>query len=145
MLAGGAPMLAIGAGWAIYVEIFLHRSVAADGSVVGLVPVQNQDDGQMNYAPTFTFTAADGKLYTLTSGTASNPPGFTVGQPVKVLYIKGDPSGAKLDTFWQLWFIPVVFESLGVVFTGMGLLFLRHLRRRRPIQVAASIHSVLNR
>ena len=96
MLGTGISFFVVSLGMGLYTCIFVHRCVVADGTVVRINPVQDTENDTVNYAPVFTFTATDGQAYTLTSGVASNPPGFVVGQQVKILYIKNDPSGARL-------------------------------------------------
>jgi hypothetical protein len=123
----GVGTLAVGLAIAVYTSIWLQRSVLARGTVMELVP-QDGDD-TINYATRFEFKSQDGKLYTVTSGVATNPPGFKVGEDVRVRYLSNDPASAKLSYFWQLWFVPVLCAGLGVFFTGAGYLLLRYERR----------------
>ncbi len=129
-LAGGLCSLTVALGFGFYTGGFLARSVAAKGTIVSLEPVPDEENDTVNYAPVFAFTAADGHAYTVRSGTATNPPGFVVGEDVRVLYVKSDPEGAKLASFWQLWFVTVLLAGLGTLFTGAGYGILRYERRR---------------
>jgi hypothetical protein len=145
-LLGGLGAIAVGLGFGIYNIVFLSRSVSAMGTVERLTPVVDQDDGTINYAPVFTFTAQDGHLYTVTEALASNPPGFTVGQVVRVLYLKTNPAGAKLGYFWELWFDTILCAGLGLFLTGAGYLLLRYEpKRQRLAALAARASAVTSR
>ena len=135
-LAGGVGMLLAGCGFVVFQSIWLARSVPSRGTIVELIPVEDQEQNTTNYAPRFTFSGDDGRMHTVTSDTASNPPAFQVGEQVRVRYIRGNPSSAKLDYFWQLWFIPIVFGCLGVLFTPAGYLLLRRERQRLSLPMS---------
>lgn len=90
--------------------------------------VDKQKD-TVNYAPTFTFKAIDGRDYSVTSDVASNPPSFEVGEEVRIVYIKSNPGSAKIDSFWQLWLVETVLGFLGIFFAGAGYLLLRYEKR----------------
>ena len=83
----------------------------------------------VNSAPTFTFKAVNGAAYSVTSGVASNPPSFEVGERVRIRYIRSNPKSAEIDSFWQLWFVAVVCSGLGIFFAGAGYLLFRYERR----------------
>jgi hypothetical protein len=84
------------------------------------------------YTPVFAFTAKDGHTYTVASATGSNSPPFTPGQQVPVRYNPGEPTAAKIATVAQLWRMPLVFGSAGVMFSLIGWLLLRSERQRNP-------------
>jgi hypothetical protein len=143
-LFAGLVILAVGLGFGIYNLVFLNRSVPATGTIESLAPVMNQEDGSLNYAPVFTFMAQDGHSYTVKAGVASNPPGFTVGQVVNVRYVRTDPTGAKLDSFWQLWFMTIVFAGLGLFFSGAGYLLLRYERKQKQHEASVVTESAVS-
>lgn len=145
-LVVGLAAIAVALGSGIYNLVFLCRIGSATGTIKSLAPVVNQGDGALNYLPVFTFTAQDGHSYTVTADVAANPPEFTVGQAVRVLYIRTDPAGAKLGSFWQLWFVTIVCAGLGLFFVGTGYLLLRYERRRQqPWGTAARESAVSSR
>ena len=131
-LGGGIACLLLSVGFSIYTRIFISNAERSSGTILRLVPIADKEDGAVNYAPVFTFAADDGKIYTITSDTSTNPPEFEVGQSVPVLYSKGNPAGAKLSSFGQLWIDTVVSASLGAVFTTLGGFFVwTELRSKR--------------
>jgi hypothetical protein len=135
-LAGGIGTLLTGCGLIVFQSIWLARSVPGHGTIVEVIPVRDQEQNTTNYAPRFRFNADDGHTYTATSSVATNPPGFELGQRVRVRYMRTNPSSAKLDYFGQLWFPSVVFGAGGILFTTFGYLLLR-LERRRSSQLVS--------
>jgi hypothetical protein len=128
-------LLLVGLGFAIYTTYFIRSSAVADGKVLSLRETVKHSDNpnqsdSITYAPVFTFKAADGASYTISSDTGSLPAGFAVGEIVHVLYLPSNPSGARIDSFEQLWIFPLIFGLLGLGVTAAGLLLL-HLERRR--------------
>jgi hypothetical protein len=125
----GLATIAAACGFGAYTSVWFYRSASIEGTIVGLSVVSNQEDSTINYAPSFTFKAEDGRTYTVMSSVATNPPGFEVGQTVRVLYLRTDPASAKLNSFWQIWFVTMLCAGLGAFFTGAGYLLLRYERR----------------
>lgn len=137
LLFGGICLCLIGLGFGTYTSIFLIQSVSAKGVIVDLDEIPDAENGNVNYAPVFTFTAEDGQTYTVRSRVASNPPSFSKGQQVKVLYRRSSPGAAKLGYFGQLWFVTLVFVGLGAAFGIPGfLLLLRERKRNMPVAKA---------
>jgi hypothetical protein len=79
-------------------------------------------DGDLNYYPRLVFLTKDGNSVSVRSSTGTNPPYFSEGQEVTVIYDRSKPADARIDTFTQLWFLQLV---LG--FIGLGYLFLSWL------------------
>ena len=130
----GPMLLAISLIWALYTESFLHRSVATTGTIVRNVLVQERradDSVTSTYAPVFSFSANDGRTYTVTSSSSSSPPEFAVGQQVRVLYVPDNPATAKIDSVLQLWMMPMVLVFLGIICSLVGYGLLLFLRRRK--------------
>jgi hypothetical protein len=100
---------------ALHTRAWVQASTDAQGQVIALSPVVDQEGGQTNYAPIFRFTARDGQMYTITSNTSSNPPAFQVGERVSVLYQSDQPQHARINRFLQLWLLPLVFAILAFV------------------------------
>jgi hypothetical protein len=146
-LGAGPALLLVALGFAIYTAHFIHSSAVAEGKVLSLREVVRHSDDvdqheSITYAPVFTFKTADGASYTVSSDTGSSPAGFTVGDTVRVLYSPSNPSAARIDTFAQLWFTPMVFGCLGVGAIAAGLLLLDLERRRSRREQAQGLASV---
>lgn len=108
---------------------FIARSVVTQGTVTALSEVSS-DDGHPLYAPEYSFTAADGRLYRRVSRSASNPPAFAVGQAIPVRYDKTNPSSNNVDSFFSLWGFSVLGTLGACIFGSLGVL-MRKARRRR--------------
>jgi hypothetical protein len=131
-LAAGPVFIALAIGFGIHTSSFLHHSIAADGTIVSLRTVKDDKDGTTTYAPIFTFLAANGQTYTVSSDSGSNPPSFAPGKHVRVLYEAGNPIGAEIDSFWQVWVFPVVFAIIGLIATVMGHALYRYEKPKSP-------------
>jgi len=118
-----------GCGIGVYTSVWLCKSAATEGTIVNLSPVFDEENDTTNFAPYFSFKAADGHTYTVQSNVATNPPGFEVGESVRVLYLRTDPTSAKLGSFWQIWLVTVLCVGLGAFFAGVGYLLLRYERK----------------
>ena len=138
LLVGGLGTLTVGVGIAVYTSVFLLRSVATKGTVVRLLPVEDNEAGTINYAPVFSFTSEDGQNHTIRSGVTSDPPEFDEGEVVRVLYIRSNPTGAKIGSFLQLWFAAIIFSGLGMFFSVLGYLLFRNERKRKQRVLASA-------
>lgn len=132
----GLLFLLVAAGTTVSTERFLSKCLPAQGTVTALRTVVDAKTHSETYAPVFTFTTKKGQSYTIHSGSSSNPPGFTVGETVRVLYDPEKPTDARIDTLWQIWVFPIVFSILGgpLTLAGLTLLILGRSQKRREQQ-----------
>jgi hypothetical protein len=135
-IAGGVGLSVVAIGLSIHTALYLRTAQSASGTVVQL-RTMNNDDGVF-YAPVFSFVAADGTAYTISSNTGSNPPDFRIGERVNVLYEKSNPENAKINSVRQLWLIEIVFGIMGPVLALAGFVVLR-IDRRCGAQAAAAM------
>jgi hypothetical protein len=131
----------------LVVAIFTVRSelafravaISAPGTVVDLEPTSGSRGGT-TYKPVFEFTDRDDHLHRVTGSVASSPPSFKRGEAVRVLYQPENPDQAHLDSFMDTWFLPLIFGTLGTVFTSIagGCLIYGLRRRTRRTSLIAS-------
>jgi hypothetical protein len=121
----------------------IRNGVTSQAIVVRLEARHGRKSGT-TYAPVFTFMTEDGRPYTMTSRTASNPPSFRVGDVATVFYPKGKPQAAKLDSFFDLWFPDLIIAFFGVVITLIGLASIFSRRRRRQTLAQSAINAAIN-
>jgi Protein of unknown function (DUF3592) len=95
---------------------FIRRSVEVDGEVIQLERSQDRDRYGYTYAPVFTFTAMDGSMHTVTSDVGSSPPGFSIGDSVRVRYDPANPENARIHSFVQIWGSPILSGVIAVCF-----------------------------
>jgi hypothetical protein len=131
-LFAGTCGIVVGLASGTYTTWFLAHSSAAQGTVVSIRAVHNDQENSVLYTPVFTFTARDGQTYTVASDTGSNTSSFAPGQQVPVRYNVSQPTTAKIATLGQLWRSPLVFGSTGVILTALGWLLLLSERRQNP-------------
>jgi hypothetical protein len=121
---------------AFNVDRFLNEAEHATGTVVAFSEKHDTERNSINYAPVFTFKIEAGRTQSVTSSVATNPPSFAVGDQVRILYRRSDPSGARIDSFWQLWFWPVFLSGFGLVNGLVGTIFFFSARRKLRKQAA---------
>lgn len=125
----GAGLLAGGLFWAQQVRSFIAEASRADGTVVELAPSRSSD-GATSWRPVVRFVAADGNAVQFSSSTSSNPPSYSRGEKVVVLYRAGTPQDAAISGFFSLWLGPLILGGMGAVFLGIGggMLLVGHSR-----------------
>jgi len=97
---------------------FLTSAVEAEGVVIDLVRKRSSDS--TTYAPTVRFTTANGTMIEFTSSTSSNPPSYSRGEQVAILYLPAQPDEAKIDSFSSLWGGTIILAGIGGVFFLIG-------------------------
>lgn len=118
--AVGLIMLTAAAFFYIDTQHFLSSADSADGTVIRLQRKWSSDDSPV-YNPVVHFYTANGKAIEFTSSVGSNPPSFSTGERVEVLYLANAPYNAKINTFATLWLGTIIFSVLGCIFSLVGL------------------------
>jgi len=127
-LLPGLGLLA-GAGFAAWQEIDFRRgAVEVEGRIVAM-RATSDSDGDRVWTPVFAFKLPDGREVRVAGSYASSPPCCRVGDAVRVRYDPAHPERAAMEGFMSSWFLATLLGGLGVVFTGVGLLLRRLLRR----------------
>jgi hypothetical protein len=117
-----------------------RNGVRVIGTVDALSEVHDDQQRSTTYAPVFSFTTQDGRTHSIVSHISSSTANYAVGDHVPVLYRRGDPSSARIDSFVQLWFWPMFLAGFGCV-GGLGscvLLFFAALNARKQSGLAAT-------
>jgi len=112
---------------------FIARAESARGTVVEMA---GDRDG---YAPVVKFRTAKGRERSFEEAGRSNPPSYAVGERVQVLYDPKHPDDARIDSFSDLWALPMILGGMGVLFAGIGggvMLFGMSGRRRKEYLLA---------
>jgi len=110
---------------------FLEEATTADGTVVDFVRSRSSDS--TTYAPVIHFIDRKGEKIEFTSSTSSNPPSYTKGEKVEVLYLPAQPQKAKINGFFALWGGVVILGGMGSVFLliATGIILFLNLKGRR--------------
>lgn len=103
-------------------QSFLSDSMQAQGEVIDLVSGSSgSSSSSRSMYPVVRFESSNGQVVTFQGSVGSSPPDFHVGEVVKVRHRTGNPHDARIESFVQLWLLPVVFGGLGVIFSGIGI------------------------
>ena len=97
----------------------IATAARADGTVIDLIVSRDSDDGDVYY-PRVRFVTPAGESVEFTGSFGSNPAGFDIGETVEVLYDAGNPNAARINTFFQLWFVPIMLTGMGLIFGAIG-------------------------
>lgn len=120
----GIAMLIGAVFWCLSVRSFIAEAQRAEGTVVDLVQSRssssNSSSSSSTYRPVVQFRDARGAQIEFTSSSGSNPPSYSVGERVTVLYRASEPNRASIDGFFSLWGGPVIVGALGTVFLLVG-------------------------
>lgn len=110
---------------------FLAQATKAEGTVVDLV--QSKSSNSTTYRPVVHFINQDGQKIEFMSTAGSNPPSYSKGQKVEVLYRPTEPQNAKINGFFSLWGGSAILGGLGGVFflIGSGIILASLLKSRK--------------
>jgi uncharacterized protein DUF3592 len=121
LLPLGAIILAVvGIWYALASWGFYSKGVKVQGTVVRLA--ESSDSDGVAYSPVYSYTV-DGQQYEYESVNSSNPPSYSVGDIVTLLYDQ-----ACQNSFWELWLLPVILCPVAVfmMVLSIGIPFLVH-------------------
>src|SRR5713226_4856670 len=109
---------------------FLAQATKTDGTVVDLE--QSRSNDSTTYKPVVNFIDQKGETIKFTSSSGSNPPSYSKGEKVEVLYLAAEPQKAKINGFFSLWGGPIILGGMGGVFflIGTGMILLIMLKGR---------------
>ncbi len=111
--------------WGVYSASISWRLETTGETTTGIVTrLDEQSDaegGCCTYVPVIEFEA-NGKTYSFSGDTASDPPQFEINEKVSVLYDPLDPQIAQINKWSQRWLFPIliipamIFASILVTF-----------------------------
>ncbi len=102
---------------------FLGEAVKGEGEVIELVAKRSTDSNNhtsYTYAPRVRFRSGGGHEFEFTASISSNPPSYSVGEIVPLLYQPGDPQKARIDSFFSLWGGALITGVVGLFFFAIG-------------------------
>lgn len=116
-------------------EAFIEHSWVANGIVVELV--QSRSSDSITYKPIIEFETGSGERIEFVSTTSSNPPSYSTGESVEVIYQQDAPNKAKINSFLYLWLGPLMLAGLGGVFftTGFSLVLYTRTKHLKTAQL----------
>ena len=66
------------------------------------------------YYPVLSFKDKANAQHTFTSRHGRNPPAYTTGDSVSILYDSENPQKARINSFVDLWLFPILGGSMGI-------------------------------
>ncbi len=140
-IIGGFFALLVGLGmlwgtWALSQSTLKFKAdgVKVEGTVIDFETERSTTDGKTKtmYKPVVQYTTTEGQTLTFTTSSSSSSPSYDRGEKVKVLYSKITPERARLDSFMENWFGPLILGFFGVIVTLLGwFLFFGGIRNRK--------------
>lgn len=114
----GLGMLVAAFFWYSSSATFLEKAITTEGTVIDLVV--NRSSDSRTYSPVIEFLDQKGKSIEFESRTGSNPPDYSRGERVEVLYVPAEPRQAKINGFFSLWGGVLIVGGLGTIFFLVG-------------------------
>lgn len=116
---------------------FVAESVKTEGIVVGLE--RSRSSNSTTYRPRVQFTTQERRSIEFESSYSSNPPAYSEGEHVEVLYRRSDPRDARIVGFFSLYGAETIVGSLGSVFflIGAGIMLAGILQARKDAYLRA--------
>jgi len=115
----GLALLAGTVWWAVSTRSFVARAAVAQGTVVALAPSSGSKNSTV-YHPVVDYVLPGGQMVEIRSSSGSNPPAYSVGEKVEVLYLPDRPREGRIRGVFSLWGGPLILGGLGLVFSGIG-------------------------
>lgn len=82
---------------------------------------RSSSGSKLMYAPVVSFKSKSGSYYRFESSGKSNPPSYSVGETVEVIYDPTNPYDASINGFFSLWFLSIMLGIFAVIFLCIGL------------------------
>lgn len=82
-----------------------------------------------SYYPVVRYTA-EGVAHAIIGRSGSNPPAYSIGEKVQVIYPPGQPQAGRLNNFMDMWMLPLFPGGIGLVLV-LATLGTRIVARRR--------------
>lgn len=124
VMAGmGTLFSVIGVMNALDTRSFIDSSIQTQGTVIDVVRRSSRDsDGHISsaYYPVVKFTSASGEETIFESNTGTNPPSYSRGQSINILYNPQQPNAARENSWFTLWGFPAIFGGIGSIFVVIG-------------------------
>lgn len=116
----GVVLILAGIAWILRNRSFMEGASDARGRVTGFEEHRNIDSGSHTYSAYVEFMGPTGSPVTFRDPTATNPPGFEVGEEVPVKYDRNDPSKARIAKGARMNLFPAILIAAGLLFASIG-------------------------
>ncbi len=132
LLIGGMAMLLTGIWYLAEAATFLEDTERTHGTVIALERKKNVKGFDQDH-PVVRFTSpATGETVEFTSRFGIWPSPFAISDRVEVAYDPANPQRARVNSFWTIWFLPLLLVAFGLAcgIAGFHTLRTRTANRR---------------
>lgn len=123
-LVAGSVLTFLALVFLVRTAVFLSDAVRVEASVIKNETTYS-DEGNPLYQPTFFFRDGQGSGHTVRLHYSSSEYGYNEDDRVSVLYDPDDPQTIRIDSFFGIWLLTVVFGFIGICFLVTSLVALR--------------------
>ena len=116
----GAVMIGLAIIFFSRTRRFLRTAVEATGTILELRESSGSEGGTV-YSAVVEFQTADGRSIRWEESMASNPPAGQPGEQLVMKYDPANPQKARIAKATRMWFMPMLFGGLGLLFLGLGV------------------------
>lgn len=108
---------------------FLEKAIRADGVIVKNLERKDVDVDteshrkSVTYFPVIHFVTPKGERIEFNSLVGSNPPRYSVGQKISVLYFPDNPYEARINDSFSIWGFTAIVGVIGGAFFIFGIAF----------------------
>ena len=111
----GVLLVALALAFAYPSWQLLRHAERASGTVVGL-PGGSSSSNTRRIEVEY---AVGDDIYMITSSVASSPPALRMGEEVTVLYDPANPADGTMESFLELWFVPMLLGIFALADLGV--------------------------
>ena len=119
-IAVGAVFIGLGIFFFIRTRRFLRTAVETAGTIVELRESSGSQGGTV-YSAVVEFQTTDGRSIRWEESMASNPPAGQPGEQLVMKYDPANPNKARIAKATRMWFMPMLFGGLGLLFFVIGV------------------------
>ena len=138
----GAVLVSAAVTWCVSINHFRNQAIVMQGKVIAFTkslsenrtsPGSRPRSTTPTYAPVVRFITEDGRSIEFTSKAGTNPPRYSEGETVEVLYSSSSPEKARINDFSSLWMGPFIVGGPGIVLLllGAGIIIIPGLKGRK--------------
>lgn len=125
---------------------FRATALRTEGEVIGFATSRGSKGGTM-YAPQVRFQVpapegGAGASVEIHGRVSSSSRSYDVGDRVYVYYAPEHPEDARIDSFMEQWFFPLIFGFFGLVFGGIATGFIVAEWRQRRLYAWLATHGM---
>lgn len=118
-LGVGVPMLLVAVYLFVRTRRFLETAADTTGVIVDLIASRSSEGGT-TYKAVVDFQTADGRMIRWTETMSSSPAAGQPGDQLPMKYDPDNPEDARIAKPFRMWFLPVFFLGMGIIFGGIG-------------------------